>query len=432
MSAPLPVLRSSFLVLVALGAFGCGGDPPQPAPAAATTSGGGAAGEPTYWEQVKPILDARCSTCHVEGGPAPFVTTDYAAVLPMRDAIKAYVADRVMPPWLASDGCNDYYADRSLTDEQIELLVKWVDAGAPEGDPAREGAALDVAASGLSRADLTIGMPGEYTPQTAPDDYRCFVIDWPETTTRYVTGFRARPGNGAIVHHVIAFLASPSQVATAEGLDAAEPGPGYTCYGGPGFTPAWLGGWAPGNQGSDFPPDTGLPVEPGSKVVLQVHYNTLTAEPQPDQTSIELKLDDSVKTEAWVQPWTNWEWLDGTGMGIPAHSTDVTHEFTFDPTLVLTGGDAFTIYSVGLHMHTKGQSGRLEIQRQGGGSECLLDIPAWNFHWQGSYGLMKPTRFEPGDEMHLSCTWDNPTDEDVHWGEGTTDEMCLGTFYLTR
>ena len=89
-------------------------------------------------------------------------------------------------------------------------------------------------------------MPVEYTPQTGPDEYRCFVIDWPEEAVRYVTGFGIRPGEQRVVHHVIAFIAAPDQLAELDALDAADPGPGYPCYGGPGLKPRWLGGWVPG------------------------------------------------------------------------------------------------------------------------------------------------------------------------------------------
>ena len=93
-------------------------------------------------------------------------------------------------------------------------------------------------------------------------------------------------------------------------------------------------------------------------------------------------------------------------------------------------------------MHGLGTSGRLEIQRENGDTECLLQIDDWNFHWQGSYGLRAPVTFNRGDKLRVECHWDNTvgnqpvvggqprTPADVYWGEGTTDEMCLGVFYV--
>jgi hypothetical protein len=209
---------------------------------------------------------------------------------------------------------------------------------------------------------------------------------------------------------------------------------------------SWLGGWAPGGAGSDFPPGTGLPTEPGSKIVLQIHYNTLDADGQPDQSSILFKLDDTVDRPARILPWTNPYWIIQDSMDIPAGETDVTHSFEYDPTTVnILGldGDPIRIYSAALHMHNLGKSGRLSIERSSGESECLLSIPNYDFHWQRSYGLMESVLVHPGDTLRLECHWDNSQAnqlmvdgkllpvQNVSWGQGTTDEMCLGIFYIT-
>lgn len=421
---------------------------PEPTPAAAT-----------WHKDVGPLVQRKCGGCHVEGGIAPFALQTYADAAAHRDELRASVESRHMPPWPPSDDCAQYQDDRSLSTEQVALLTGWVDAGAPEGDPADAPPAPPVPTTGLSRVDATLTMPVEYTPQKSPDDYRCFLIDWPYTDTRYVTGFRANPGNQAIVHHVIAYLASPSQVAAAQANDDAEEGPGYTCFGGPGLEGgrvAWLGSWAPGSAGSDYPAKTGLRVAPGSKVVLQVHYNTSHAADHdhpapvavdvdpvdPDRTSVALKVDTSVEKVAFVQPWTNPDWVNNKTMDIPAGKADVAHGWAFDPTKVaasLTGGlykndQPLTVHSVGLHMHTRGTSTRLEIQRRSGARECLLDIPHWDFHWQGGYSLAQPRVLNPGDSLRLECHWDNsaPGAAAANWGEGTGDEMCLGIFYMTQ
>src|SRR5262249_36639975 len=153
------------------------------------------------------------------------------------------------------------------------------------------------------------------------------LVDWPETTTKYITGFRANPGNASIVHHVIAFLAKPADVTAYQQLDDSDQAPGYLCFGGPGgpnggSQAAALGAWAPGSLGSHFPRAGGLRVEPGSKVVLQVHYNPSKATPMPDQTSIDFKLDDQVAKEAVIQPWPNPAGVQQKTMVIPAGASD--------------------------------------------------------------------------------------------------------------
>jgi hypothetical protein len=426
---------------------GCGSSEPSPSGSSGGTTTAPPSGGLAYYKNIKPIFDAKCQSCHYEGGIAPFTVATYADIQPYLALIKQQVVSKEMPPWLADDSCTDYVADRSLDAEQIKTIADWVDEGGLEGDPKDEGKPLDVGPTyALSRVDLNLPIPVDYLQKQEPDDYRCFVIDWPKSEVSYVTGFRANPGNAAVVHHVIAFLAPPSQVDTVKKLDDAEEGEGYTCFGGPGFNQTnWIGAWAPGSQGTDYPAGTGIKIEPGSKVVLQVHYNTLTAGKQADRTSVDFKLDAKVAREATIQPWANPQWLSNKeSMKIPAFAPETMHSFAFDPTKFLTGGKPFAMYSANLHMHQLGTKAKLAIQRQGGGEDCLLDIPAWNFHWQGSYGFPTPKVFNPGDKVYLECHWDNTPPmqpiidgkpqmpKDVFWGEGTTDEMCLGGFYMTE
>jgi hypothetical protein len=421
-----------------------GGDTPGGDTPGGDTSGGDVTKTPpqalSYYRDVKPIVDQKCVTCHTEGGIAPFGLTKFADVDVMKGAIESAVAVGYMPPWPPAKDCGEYTDDRSLSDAQIATIKAWIEAGAPEGNPSDAPPKVE-AKSGLSRVDVTLGLAEAYTPKLSPDEYRCFVLDWPATEKTNVTGFGVTPGTPAIVHHVIAFLATPDQVASYQALDAAEPGPGYSCFGGPGNgSPSWIGGWAPGSLGADFPAGTGIEIPPGSKVVVQIHYNTSSVAPSADQTKLLLKTDATVEKRAAVLPWANPLWVASKQMNIPAHASDATHSWAFDPSPflsnvtkgVLANNKPFTIYSAGLHMHTRGTQATTSIERAGAGAECLLDINEWNFHWQGSYGLTQPKQFNPGDKLALECHWNNPDAVDVNWGEGTGDEMCLGTYYVTQ
>ena len=414
----------------------CGGD----------YGGDGGTTEVTYYQDIKPLVDAKCVACHSSDGIAPFALTTFEELEPMAGVSLINVENKTMPPWPANPDCNEYFGDRSLSDDQIELFKAWVEGGRVMGDPNAPAPPLVTEQQRLTRVDKTLSMPVAYTPATTadyPDDYRCFVVPWTESTTKYVTGFRAVPGNPKVVHHVIAFYAAPDQVAAYQQLDDATAGPGYTCFGGTnGPSRTWIGAWAPGSLGSDMPPGTGLRVEPGSAVILQVHYNVLEAGPEPDLTEVEMKLDDTVGKAAIIQPWANPNWIDSLDMRIPAGDADVMHAFEFDASFPV-GGD-FTLHSAALHMHTLGTHTTASIVRADGSTECLLQIDDWNFHWQGSYGLRQPPTFHRGDKLRVECHWDNsPSNQpmiggqvrvpaDVYWGESTTDEMCLGAFYVTR
>lgn len=467
-------LRLGLALLVILLAAGCGSDDgPNSGREIGGGNNGGSAdarlpdtGEPdategdtgealpetvTYYEHVKPILDGRCNGCHVEDGIGPFALTTYEEAKAVRTGLSSQVANRIMPPWLAGQECAEYQHDYSLTEKQIDLITKWVDQDAPEGDPANEGAPLAEVGGGLSRVDMTLKMPQAYTPTNSPDDYRCIPIEWPEDATKYVTGFGVNPDQDSVVHHVIAFLAPPGLADEVAQKDAAEEGIGYTCYGGPGVGSqnptdrsngvGWIGSWAPGSQGSDFPDGTGIEVQPGSTVILQVHYNTLTTAPVADQTEVVLKVDDQVEKPAMYIPWTNPQWLGGDSMMIPAGSADTTHSFGFD--LAGIAGQNIAIHDVALHMHTLGEKARLWIDRADGSEDCLLDIPRWDFDWQMGYRLTAPKTLRAGDTLNIECQWDNTAENqpvvdgqrlaprDVTWGEGTTDEMCLGLMFVT-
>jgi hypothetical protein len=420
---------------------------------AACDDGGGPTGDDgpddtvTYYRDVKPVVDAKCLGCHSADGIAPFALETYEDLADNGPAVQLNVEAGIMPPWPPNPDCNEYRADRSLSAEHKALITAWVEGGMLEGDPADEGAPIDVERVEMSRVDIEMAMERPYqTTATAdyPDEYRCFVIPFPDTytTTKYVTGFRAVPGNPKVVHHVIAFYAGPDVLDDYLALDAGEEGDGYTCFGGPGGPTRgeMLGGWAPGSLGSDFPAGTGLTIEPGSAVILQVHYNVVTADAEPDQSEVWLKIDDTVDKVATIQPWANPQWLQGS-MPIPAGDEDVAHSFQFDASLV-TGGP-FTIHAVGTHQHQLGSRNKASILRGGAGGdeECLVQIDDWNFHWQGSYGLREPTVFNPGDQLRVECHWDNSPENqpiidgeqrppgDVNWGEGTGDEMCIAFFY---
>jgi len=482
-------------------------------------SGGGAADEssseavdgPTYRTDAAPVLQTRCATCHQPGDIGPFPLTTYEEVKAVEAAVRSSLENGTMPPWQPADDCAEYIGNYDLTPDERDLLLAWLDAGAPEGDtgePIAEAEAEPVAPSW--EANHSLKLPEPYTPVLEPDDYRCQLIPWPEDEVSYVTGFRVVPDQREIVHHTIGFLVGPDQVEQYQAYDAAEEGPGYTCYGGPAastdgglfgsmdpaevlaamsevglsitdfqdgtVTPeelaalfeelgvsetasgfSSLGSWVPGAADLPLPEGTGLRVEPGSLLVVQMHYNTLSADPVPDQSTIEIATTDQVERQATSVAGIDLGWVSdgmlGDAMTIPAgdpevaHSTTITYDSIFVQnalhTLGLEDGSPLLIHSANHHMHELGTSQLSEVFHEDGSSSCLLDNPDWDFSWQGTYQLAEPVRLGPGDEIQMSCTWDNsaanqpivegearePTD--VSWGEGTEDEMCLGSYYVT-
>jgi len=405
---------------------------------------------PTYWKDVRPILEGRCADCHSAGGIAPFELGTFEDARAYGSLVLATVEAGTMPPWGAVSGHQAYAQDPSLSVDQIATVTAWVEADMPEGDRADAVDALPSLALELPRVDLSLAMPEPYVPDdTTGDDYRCFLVEWTGVGLRYVTGFEVIPDNTSVVHHVAAFLVRPDTLVGPgvlddfRGFDDAEEGPGYTCFGGPSganevqIPIQQVAQWVPGNGAVLFPSESGIPIPEGSLVVLQMHYSTGTWDGLPDQTQVDFVVSDSVARKGAFAPFLNPLWPMG-GMPIPAGGVSTqTHEA--DPVgffelmisdMDLTGG--FDIQAAMLHMHLSGQRGQVELRRASGETEVLLEVDPWDFNWQLNYQLLDPVRYDPGDTLYLECVWDNQTGADLDWGEGSHEEMCVGNLFITE
>ena len=322
---------------------------------------------------------------------------------------------------------------------------------------------------------VTVTMPQPYTP-VAPhggtDEYRCFLVDPKLTSTAYLTGSQFLPQNTAIVHHAIFFRVDPAQAARARKVDAATPGEGWTCFGdaGIGGDGGWVAHWAPGANETLLSPSVGYPMPPGSMMIMQVHYNLLATGGKPggsDQSSIRLRLTDgtrkldplqTVELPAPVElPCAGDE--SGPLCDRSAAIADVTRRFGPDvgnaeANLVqmcdhgtpVPGNTqhcdrpvpiAGTIYAVAGHMHLLGRSIKIELNPGTPTARTLLDIPQYNFDDQAIHPLAAPLAVKPGDTLRVTCSHDaglrkllpqlrTLPPRYVVWGDGTSDEMCLG------
>jgi len=428
---------------------GCASGDDAPAPATTSDDDEG----PTYWRDVKPVLDARCISCHQAGGIGPFELTTYDEVASVAPLVAASVRSGQMPPWRAVDH-RPYLDDPSLTDAQIEAIAAWDAAGAPEGDPSSEGPTLPpIGGAVLDRIDHTLTLPAAYevTGDDGGDDYRCFLVDWPDDDNVFVTGFEAVPANDRVVHHMAAFLlrsdgpGASSVIDTFQGWQEREEGPGYGCFGGPSATGEELDAptlqiaqWVPGSGAVTFPEGTGIEVPAGSKVVLQMHYYTGGLTGEIDQSEIHFTTSPSVERVAAFAPFLDPLW-PLAGMDIPAGSVDHEHSYRSDPSgflaLFLAGFDlsgGFDVHSTMMHMHRLGSTATLRHHRSDGEADILLEVEDWDFDWQLDYRFAEPVAFRPGDELEVTCTWSNPTDEDRAWGEGSDQEMCVANMYISE
>src|SRR5688572_458122 len=145
------------------------------------------AGPTTYRGSTKAIFDAKCATCHREGGIGPMSFTTYEEITGLHDLVRGAIESGLMPPWQAADGCNEYANDFSLTDDEQALIFAWMDAGMPEGDEPVADAPADIRdplASGI-RYDVIFDAASEPFTPVRNDNYRCYAIPWPYEDGKY-------------------------------------------------------------------------------------------------------------------------------------------------------------------------------------------------------------------------------------------------------
>lgn len=384
---------------------------------------------PTYHQDVAPLLSEACSGCHVEGGIAPFALTTYAQAKPQAFALAAATASKSMPPWMPGGATPPLLHDRSLSDAQIALLTAWAEAGAPEGDAATAAPLIPPEVVPFDSPDIGFDIGHDYRPDaTLADEYRCFAIPLSVPAARMATAYRVTPGNRKIVHHVIVSLFDPSALPELQRIDDASSGPGWQCFGGPVPSSATvqpegqLGSWVPGMSAVAYVPGTANRVMANAVAVVQVHYN-LAGGTDPDRTRVEVKFAPQAD-EASLQQ-INVVRLIRVQLSIPPNATGhlETSSYTarqWSLNRFFPDGDGYLV-GVAAHAHTKMTSVRLLKN-----GETLLEIPAWDFHWQGGYQLVTPIRVLPTDMLTIECKYTNPTSMTVTWGEGTDEEMCIG------
>lgn len=405
----------------------------------------------TYYGHAKEILDRKCVGCHGEGKIGPFEMGDYQSAYDIRKMIEHAVESGTMPPWSPARGCQEYLADRSLSDDEKQTLLDWIASGAAEGKPGefkateKQQAHIDF--------NLTMEMPEPYTPRGI-DDNRCFLMTYPGDKVQYQRAFQVEPGDPSMLHHLLVYKVPAVAAAAFHAIDAVDVGPGYYCPGGPapGIHPngvELIADWVPGQVEGELPKDVGIAYHPGDLLIMQHHYNTAFTGKNPDQSKYHWKFVDEVKKPAVASLFFNPAWLVPGAMAILPGAKDTKHVYSFEvgstlgPMALKTIpgyklGDPLQVRFAGPHLHELGSSSSMRIKRAGGETTCLVDIPKWDFDWQGFYNLKSKVVVNPGDLIELECHWDNtaenqpplpdgtiPPPRFVSWGDQTRDEMCL-------
>ncbi len=444
-----------------------------------------AAQEPTYYRDVRPVLIQNCLRCH-NGEGAAWSMNDPEQTYDRRRRIARAILERHMPPWLAEGGHQDYVGNPMLEDYVINLVQSWKDGDFKKGEPIPDPVVTATSghsaggghgpSHGTFAADISLDvLPNDsYLPNPSrTDDYRCFVVDWTAEAETFITGFRALPGNDKVAHHFVVFSIAPSMADRFRELAADEPGAGYQCFGGAvpdrlgnranrtayeakypnglrelNRSNFWLAHWAPGMDGHVFPAGTGIRMQPGSVLVVQLHYYSKDAPGERDDGSrLDFMTASTVARPAFHLAQTNNDWMNGNRPGSIAVPPGDTASVSLTEDLgdylgyiaTVTGVpsdriDAIELHSANLHMHGIGQSGEVTLERAGEKSEMLLAVPRWDLGWQRDFTFTQPKVFTrdqlAGTKLRVRCTYYNPKEKPVYGGLGSDEEMCFNFAYI--
>lgn len=385
----------------------------------------------TWADQIACLVYTHCTPCHNNEGIAPFPLQSYEDAYRYRYGMEPAISSRQMPPWPPSAHFGDLAHERLLTQEEVDLFRKWVEEGAPEGDSTRAPSPPVITETReIPDPDLSVRLPDYIIPDlTELDLYRCFVIPTDEPEDRFITGIEIIPGNRSVVHHVILFQ---DTTGIPLELDELDPDLGYTCFGGVGSDVAsMVSGWVPGSSAFFTPDNMGIYLPRGATLIAQIHYPEGSAG-QVDSTRINLKFSDRKDLRRIENlPALNHFFGIDRPLFIPANTRQTFHE-TFFPVpfkVIVTG--------IAPHAHLICESMKAFATTPQGDTIPLIDIPHWDFEWQGFYQFKKPVVIPAFSTLHGVATYNNtssnhhlpgPVPVDVSVGEATTDEMMIFFF----
>ncbi|MCB9182311.1 MAG: hypothetical protein H6591_00215 [Flavobacteriales bacterium] len=394
---------------------------------------GAQAQTPTWNEDIACIVHSHCAPCHHDGGPGHFNLLAYVDGHWWRNEMLAATQARYMPPWPPDPAFRSLAHERVLTQAEIDLIAAWVNGDAPEGDAQNTPTPPSFTNEPvIASPDITAVMEEYAIPASTSDLYRCFVLPVDNPSDSYITGLEVIPGNTAMVHHVLVYQDTSGQ---ARVLDDDDIEPGYTSFGGIGVPGAVLVGvWVPGSQPLFTPEGMGIKLLAGADIVIQVHYPA-TSSVEVDSTRVNLRLAPTgFMRELHVDPVLDHLYTITDGpLLIPPDQVSVFHA-------QYTTTFPATITAIGPHSHLLGKRMKAWAVKPGGIEVPLIDIPDWDFRWQGMYSFRNPIYLPTGTTLYCETTYDNtagnpdnPHDPPqwVWLGEATTNEMMLYYFAWT-
>jgi mono/diheme cytochrome c family protein len=393
----------------------------------------------TFAKDVAPIFQDKCQSCHRPDSIAPMSLLTYEEARPWATAIKLRVQTRQMPPWdiVKTVGIQHFENDRSLSDEQIATIVRWVESGAPKGDPKdlpapRTWPKEDVwnYAEQFGPPDLIIRSPVYSMPAQAQDAWYRPVVDTGVTEPRWVRAIEIKPATlkgRRITHHAVARLRQD------DGFDEKRSIRGSDAAG----TPGLFMEWAVGKQGEIARPDTGKLMLPGSRIVWDIHYHAV-GEAISDSVEMAVYFYPKGQEPTHRQVLGQFDAITGgrQNLDIPPNSVSVHQAFHVMK-------QAGRIENFQPHMHLRGKAMSMEAILPDGTVQ-VLSHSNFQFNWHNNYVYTDDAAplLPRGTVLRITAWHDNTAanksnpdpNQWVGWGDRTVDEMAhawVNVTYLT-
>ena len=366
----------------------------------------------TYAEHIAPLFNAKCVQCHRAGQAAPFELTRYEEARSWASMIAEVVREQRMPPWFADPAIGKFSNEMHLTTQEQKLIQDWVAAGAPLGDASKIPAVPQFPEQWLlpQEPDVQYFITKEPVdiPATGTVKYQYYRIDPKFTEDKWLKGSEVKPGNYAVVHHVLVFAREKG----ARGLGAEEGG--------------FIAAYVPGLVPELYSPGMAKKIPAGSELIFQVHYTPIgSAQTDHSQLGLIFAEEEEITHQVVTSSAMN------RRFAIPPHADN--HEVTgYSP----RSDRPMLLLGLMPHMHLRGKAFRYELQTPDGKQTPLLSVPRYDFNWQTAYRLQEPIPLPAGSRLACTAHFDNsegnPFNPDptrtVTWGDQTWEEMMIGYF----
>jgi tetratricopeptide (TPR) repeat protein/mono/diheme cytochrome c family protein len=378
---------------------------------------------PVFTRDIAPIIATHCASCHQPGDSAPFSLLTFEDVRSRARLIREVTRTRYMPPWRPEPNSGGpFLGERRLTAQQIDIIARWVDAGAPAGDQtALPATARPIATSAgwrLGAPDLVIELSEPYElPADGADEFRNFVIRIPTTTVRYVAGIEFRPGATA-VHHANLRL---DRTSSSRELDAVDPLSGYE--GPPGanarYPDGYFLGWTPGQLPPLAAKGMAWRLEPGTDLLVQLHLRK-TGKVERIQPRVGFFFTDDAPTRLPLALRLGRQSIDLA----PDERTVVRDSFTLPVNV--------EVHAIHPHAHYRARDVKAYADLPDGSRRWLMHIRDWDFNWQDVYRYVNPVALPRGSTIVSEFEYDNSTANSrnpdrpprrVIFGQNSSDEM---------